>query len=469
MMPQHLKWTPRTGIGVLKRVTQTLKSGYPVYRRGRDFYISQPPKTIDIKPCHLGKIVLFWDGSYLFGLMAIWQLKKLGLPFVVITAEEVKQGKLKDYHILLVPGGWTNLKNEALGETGRKAIKTFVASGGSYLGICGGSGLALAEKDGLGLIPCKRKKERNMANFYGKIHLMPTTSHLLWEGFPENATFYVWWPGLFALPESSAVQIIATYGEITPDFFVTDINIADIKKYDEIKKWETHYRLKIAPENIKDQPAIIEGTFGKGKVILTYPHLDTPGNPWEALALFNLWQYLSPPVSRVETNLAPLLFHTAPPSKTVLQMVRKLKRAMQDFMTFGERHFLWYRATPWMFRWRKGIRGFHYTTLYFLILEIEKYLTRYFSYVPIDNILPYLEKLLSLLPPFLEKTKRLLLQERLYLNHPDLTMLKAPVEYITRLRQELFGHTPGFGGALKEILTYVDKTLVPFLKLEGSL
>ncbi|MCD6320330.1 MAG: hypothetical protein J7M03_06585 [Candidatus Desulfofervidaceae bacterium] len=466
-MTQHLKWTPQTCIGILKKITQTLKNGHPVYRCGRNFYTLRPPAT-DVKPCHLGQIALFWDGSYFFGLLVLWQLKRLGLPFAIITAEEIKQGKLKNYHILLVPGGWTNLKNEALGEEGRKAIKEFVAAGGNYLGICGGSGLALAEKDGLGLISCQRKKERKIANFYGKIHLVPMLSHPIWEGFSKKATFYVWWPGLFALPEFSDVQILATYGEITPDFFVTDLNVADLKKYDEIKKWETHYRLKISPENIKNQPAIIEGKFGKGKVILTYPHLDTPSNPWEALALFNLWQYLSPSTSGVGTNPVPPPLYPNPP-QTVLHIARKLKKAMQEFMNFGKRHFLWYQVSPWMFRWRKGIRGFHYTSLYFLILEIEKYLKYYSFYVPLNTILPSLERLSLLLPSFLEKAKRLLLQERLYLNHPDLTLLKAPVEDITRLRQELFGHTPAFGGKLKEILTYVDKTLMPFLKLEGSL
>jgi len=468
MTSQHLKWTPRTGTNILKAVSQALKAGHSVYRLERDFYISYFPKGSNARPCRLGRIALFWDGSYFFGLMTLWQLKKLSLPFSVLTAEDIKGGQLKGYHILLVPGGWTGLKNEALGETGRVAIKEFVASGGNYVGICGGSGLALTEKDGLGLIPCQRKKDRSIANFYGKVYLALTISHPIWEGFLENTTLYVWWPGLFALPRSSDIQILATYDEITSDFFVTDLNIADLKKYNEIKKWEAQYGVKIAPENIKKQPAIIEGKFGKGKIILTYPHLDTPGNPWEALALFNLWQYLSPPDFKVETSpTLPSWDQTQP--KTALYIVRKLKRAMHDFMAFGERNFLWYRSYPWMFRWRRGIRGFHYTTLYFLLLELEKYLKKFNSYVPLDMIMPYLQTLPSLLFPFLEKAKKLLLLERFYLNHPDLTLLKAPIADITQLRQELFGLTPAFGGQLKKILVCLDKALVPFLKLEGNL
>ena len=83
-----LKW--RSGSNrVLKNVSQALEKGEPIYRHGRNFYFLKEKRnarvvdlnhTSSLKPLHPGHIALLWDGSYLFGLMAFWQLKKLGIP-----------------------------------------------------------------------------------------------------------------------------------------------------------------------------------------------------------------------------------------------------------------------------------------------------------------------------------------------------------------------------------------------------
>ncbi|CAD7783298.1 MAG: hypothetical protein KIIPBIDF_02057 [Candidatus Methanoperedenaceae archaeon GB50] len=91
-----LKWKT-TSCQVLKDVAQLLKDELPVYRQGRNFYFLKEKKnakvidlnhTSSLKPLHLGHVALLWNGSYLFGLMTFWQLKKLGIPCSVITAEE---------------------------------------------------------------------------------------------------------------------------------------------------------------------------------------------------------------------------------------------------------------------------------------------------------------------------------------------------------------------------------------------
>ena len=468
-----LKW--RSGSNrVLKNVSQALEKGEPIYRHGRNFYFLKEKRnarvvdlnhTSSLKPLHPGHIALLWDGSYLFGLMAFWQLKKLGIPCSIITAQEIKQGVLKKHHLLMVPGGWCGPKIEALSEKGREEIKLFVKQGGNYLGICGGTGLALSDTESLGLLSIKRKKDRTIANFYGKIIVKQITPHPLWEGIPVEVPFYVWWPALFEIQDQEAVDILGIYQDITPEFFVTDLNILDLKNYSKIEEWEKQYQININPSVLKNQPAILEGKYGKGSVVLTYPHLDTPDNPWEALALFNLYHsFFNKPL---EIPTQSLKTYGKMPSY-ILRLIKKLKMVMEEFLQFGQKNFLWYWYKPWMLRWRKGIRGFHYFTLYLLIKEVNKYLYRNTTFVSPDLVICPLEMLVKACLPFLERAKYLLLKERYWLNIKPLSLISTNIKELNTLRQELFGRTPAYGGEFKKILFYIDKILVPFLKAEAN-
>ena len=76
--------------------------------------------------------------------------------------------------LLIVPGGWASDKTAALGQEGRDAVREFVRSGGSYLGICGGAGFALDTQDGLGLVNVKRvPTAQRIPSFSGEIGLIP--------------------------------------------------------------------------------------------------------------------------------------------------------------------------------------------------------------------------------------------------------------------------------------------------------
>jgi glutamine amidotransferase-like uncharacterized protein len=465
-----LKWKPRAR-HFLRNIEEILKKGDCVYQKGVEFYLPYSNKKNEtlknsslLKPLFPGHIALLWDGSYLFGLMAFWQLKQLGIPFSVITAKEIKEGILKKHHLLLVPGGWTTPKNIALGEEGRRKIKEFIKQGGNYLGICGGSGLALNERDGLGLLPVSRKRDRSIANFYGKIKLKQLTPHPLWEGIPAHVPFSVFWPALFDLEDRKAITILACYQDITPNFFVTDLNITDLKEYDELEKWQGQYQLKIDPIVLKEQPAIIEGKYGKGKVILSYPHLDTPDNPWEALALFNLCHCFFDAPFFLPSK--PLKNYGKMP-KSGFSLIKKLMDAIREFIQFGQRNFLWYWHTPWLLHWRKGIRGFHYLSLYLLIKEIKEYSHKKPLFVPPHLVISSLDELIKILLPFLEEIKSLLLKQRYLLNNKPLSLDFEEDETTNYMQTELFGKTPAYGGRFKEILNHLDKILIPFVKADS--
>ena len=107
-------------------------------------------KSVSKKAC-----ALLWDESFAWGLMACKALTEAGLPFDLLRSEEIRGGALSRYRLLYVPGGWASQKLTALGDQGQEEIKRFVEEGGSYLGICGGAGMAT--EDGIGLMPIRRK------------------------------------------------------------------------------------------------------------------------------------------------------------------------------------------------------------------------------------------------------------------------------------------------------------------------
>ena len=59
-----------------------------------------------------------------------------------ITPEEIRGGALTNYDVIIFGGGSGSKEAEGIGETGRDAVKEFVANGGGYIGICAGAYLA---------------------------------------------------------------------------------------------------------------------------------------------------------------------------------------------------------------------------------------------------------------------------------------------------------------------------------------
>ena len=94
-------------------------------------------ETVVKRPC-----ALLWDESFLWGVMTRRALTEAGVSFDPVRAADIREGALSRYRMLFVPGGWASGKIAALGAEGAEAIRSFVAAGGNYLGICGGAGMA---------------------------------------------------------------------------------------------------------------------------------------------------------------------------------------------------------------------------------------------------------------------------------------------------------------------------------------
>ena len=426
-------------------------------------------ETVPKRPC-----ALLWDESFLWGVMAWRALKAAGLPFDLLRSEDIRQGALSRYRMIFVPGGWASNKISALRELGREEIRRFVAGGGSYLGICGGGGMAT--ENGLGLLPIKRRpSSERVPSFSGRIRLS-STAHAIWQNV-ETPVFWAWWPSQFQIADPD-VHVLARYEESQPDAFSSDIHVADggIVGWSDL---EQRYGILLNPARLYGEPGVVEGCFGRGRVILSLVHFDTPGDRDGAVVLRNLWTYLSsgclacPPMGArgVQGRSGPDL----PPA--ALESVGEIQAVVGELIAAGARNFLWYWRNPLLLQWRRGVRGLEYSTLAVMIGEIARRLGKPAASGPEGRpALPEsldpsclqenLEEIRGLLLPFCEKAKRLLVGERFYMMSAPLSPVGCEDVEISRLRQELFASAMSHGGDFKRLIDRVDRLLYSLIRGE---
>ncbi len=435
------------------------------------------------------KGAFLWDESLLWGIMAYKALKANNLAFELISSDDIRNGRLNQYSMLFVPAGWASNKLKTLGDEGEGEIKRFVSEGGSYLGFCGGAGLATLE--GIGLLHVKRKptKER-IPSFSGRIHLT-TDDHPIWDGITTNV-FHVWWPSQFLIKDKS-IKILATYGKALPDSFSSDLNVGDVEANGSWSELEETYQINLDPGRFMNEPAVIEGISGKGKVILSLIHFDTPDDGNGEVVLSNLWKYLTPEaesgISTLPTLPLPLVEKKkACPERSrrgegvilVLNgLISELETTVSDLITLGERNFLWFWRNPMLLQWRRGVRGLEYCTLYIMIKQIEEMIHRQLeingqkysieSQLSKANCRPYflnteLNSIRELLVPFVKKAKKLLILERLSLNNGYITYKRCDNSEIQKIREELFSTSKSHGGMFKKLINEVSKVSYSLIK-----
>ena len=424
------------------------------------------------------KAAFLWDESFLWGLMAYEALKDNGLPFDLLRSDDIRNGVLKNYKMLFVPGGWASNKLKGLGDEGAKEIKSFVAGGGNYLGFCGGAGLATL--DGIGLLDIKRRPTKDrVPSFSGRINLN-VNEHQIWgnkldEDLPFNSKqghiFHAWWPSQFLTPPipplgKGSIKILAAYGHALPDAFSSDLCVGDVLRSK--GNWielESFYNINLDPERLNGEPAVIEGRYGKGKVILSLIHFDTPDDKSGHAVLRRLWEYF---IDDGATYPAPV--ETASPAprftKRNPEAISGLLDTVSDLIELGKRNFLWFHRNPMLFQWRRGVRGLEYCTLYVLIEKIAVLLSFHSnsSRFASSDFNAQLTKIAEILKPFCQKAKELLILERLALQNGHITYEKCDDAKIQELRTELFSNSKSYGGLFKRLINRVDKLLYDLIK-----
>ncbi|MGO9139280.1 MAG: BPL-N domain-containing protein [Syntrophales bacterium] len=418
-------------------------------------------KRVSKKAC-----ALLWDESFAWGLMARQALMEAGLPFDLLRSEEIRGGALTHYRMLYVPGGWASQKQTALGDRGQEEIKLFVEEGGSYVGICGGAGMATV--DGIGLVPIRRKPTtERVPSISGPVRLS-LAGHMIWHGI-DAPIFFTWWPSQFRVTDQDA-RVLASYEEVLPDTFSADICVTDGR----VIGWpalEARYGILLEPARLHSEPALLEGHFGRGKVLLSLIHFDTPGDRNGSVVLRNLWDYLASgwssesPARKARSQRQPL-----PDSAKFRDVIDDIKSAVSDMISTGSRNFLWYWRNPLLLQWRRGVRGLEYGTLAVMTEEIGKRLCgigggqAHASSMDLSRLREDLSEICDQLIPFIEKAKRLLIRERFYMNTAPLSPLECSDPKINRLRLELFGSAMSHGGDFKRLIDPIDRLLFNLIR-----
>lgn len=90
------------------------------------------------------------------------------MTFSILDGEELREGGLRDFDVLIVPGGSAKKESMSMKESGRNEVRRFVYAGGSYIGICAGCYLLTeARPSDLGLLPVDTVDKRHWARGMG--------------------------------------------------------------------------------------------------------------------------------------------------------------------------------------------------------------------------------------------------------------------------------------------------------------
>lgn len=321
------------------------------------------PMTGD-KPTKEKRLRLFWDGSGYWGLMAWEAARAQGYELVPINSEQIKAGELAGAHLLVAPGGWPRMKHRALGPEGSRAVKEFVSAGGAYLGFCGGAGLALDVDQGMGLVRLERDTGRGrVPALSGPIRVRPAPgqeAHAMWRGIATPAVFHVWWPGQFARPVDPAIRAVAMYGRPAPGLCSSDVRL-DRTDAARLAELEDEYGMPLDPGILAGRPCVLESALGRGRVVLSYLHLDTLGDAAGGRALGNLLEDLSGIPAGDAT--------TADEAEPEWEPAR---RAM-DLWELGRGLGLWQEREFGLPLWRRGARGLEVFSLAQLCAAMGRY------------------------------------------------------------------------------------------------
>jgi len=101
------------------------------------------------------KVALFFDkGARPRSNLPIALEAANDMTFSTVNGEELREGYLNNFDVLIVPGGSSKRESVSMEAEGRKEVRRFVEKGGIYLGICAGCYLLTqAKPTDLGLLP----------------------------------------------------------------------------------------------------------------------------------------------------------------------------------------------------------------------------------------------------------------------------------------------------------------------------
>lgn len=177
------------------------------------------------------------------------------LESTLLDAQMIRDGALDKVEVLVVPGGSSPDAKKDLGEEGAKKIKEYISRGGGYIGTCAGTSLlmddtcktAATDKRGIGVIP------------YGRLG--------------SKGGYYI--PLAFNEKCEAATGIKA--GEYRVRYHAGPVLFPTERKIDDaaFEVWATYaddFELRKKSFAMTGCPALLGGTYGKGKVFAITCH-----------------------------------------------------------------------------------------------------------------------------------------------------------------------------------------------------
>jgi glutamine amidotransferase-like uncharacterized protein len=202
-----------------------------------------------------------------------------------LAAETIRSGGLKEFDVVVFPGGVAHTVSDALGENGRENVRAFVSSGGGYVGICSGAYLACSGfRWGLGIL-----RARTISPLWrrgtGMVELGPVSGLTRWfEGLPET------------LPVRYANGPI-----LEPD------TGRALPPYEVVAFYRSELAENGTPQGaMTGSPAMVRTRYGRGAVFVSSPHPEkTPG--MEPMVCRMVRDTARPPAPRDAASLWELL------------------------------------------------------------------------------------------------------------------------------------------------------------------
>ena len=170
------------------------------------------------------------------------------IEMTMVKGEDLRKGVLKNFDMIVMPGGSSQLEMESMGPAGVKALQEFIRNGGAYVGICAGFHIMLNRPERAQLVPYTYIREAVGARGDVQIDLSKEGAKIL--GVKPGKRMVRYSRGPIAKEAKWAKGSCKTHALYTS-------SISPLGR---------------AGKSFFNTPALIAGTYGKGKVIATSFH-----------------------------------------------------------------------------------------------------------------------------------------------------------------------------------------------------
>lgn len=169
-----------------------------------------------------------------------------------VTAADIRAGALADADVLVQGGGSGSKQAESLAPEGREKIRTFVESGGGYIGICAGAYLATTDYTwSLGILNAKVLDRKHWNRGSGEVELAITPDGRSRFAIGQAVVHCQYYQGPLLAPGEKP----------------------GLPAYTPLVTYASEIARNGAPEGVmKGTTAAALATFGKGRVLVISPH-----------------------------------------------------------------------------------------------------------------------------------------------------------------------------------------------------